>query len=724
MERLAVIMPVYNEEEAIGKVLDKWVNALDKIGMEYTINPYNDGSKDGSLKVIEAKAEEYPGKVIAHTKPNGGHGPTILQGYREAAEAGYTWVFQIDSDDEMGPEGFAEIWNARENYDFLVGIRDGRKQALPRKIISAVSRMSVRLFYGKSIWDVNTPYRLMRVSAFKEIWERIPRNTFAPNVIISGMAGFKKLRCYETRVPQRDRQTGEVSIKKWKLFKVATRSFWQTIVFSVQNANFFYPMSFLLSTLFFSLMINFTPIAITPFSSTDSEVFFTVGRAIRNGFIPYRDIFDHKGPIIYFINALGDFIGGFRGIGIIEILFWISFLFILAKIRKLFKLDLLIFSIIILLLPTLIAPLLASGNLVEEYALPFIAFGNLYLIKVCENKELQNLDNFLLGIFAAATLCLRPNMIAVFLIDGLALLFVYLIRKRKLLSLIYAIIFGLCGALTVLIPICLYFYFSNALQDMYFCVWKFNLLYSLTETSLNEKIVMMLKRIISNNYIFISCLLSAFLFFVRKREENLTCYIFLLLNLMFSSFTCIFSRSIFEHYFLVLIPIFIILLGKFCSEIKLNIYIQKVPLLFFCLVFLNFIAFSRSLIKHISSIKESFEFKEVAQFFASESSIYRNKTIVLGNKCLLYRKLKLEPNFKYIYQEPIIRFSSDVKKDFLQSIAQQDYEYIIDTVFFEKFKEEKTSDNIVQEINKTINAFYRMIISNNKYVVYKKINIK
>ena len=88
MEKLAVIMPVYNEEEAIGKVLDKWVSALDKIGMEYTINPYNDGSKDDSLKVIQAKEKEYPGKVIAHTKPNGGHGPTILQGYREAAEAG------------------------------------------------------------------------------------------------------------------------------------------------------------------------------------------------------------------------------------------------------------------------------------------------------------------------------------------------------------------------------------------------------------------------------------------------------------------------------------------------------------------------------------------------------------------------------------------------------------------------------------------------------------
>ena len=232
MEKLAIVMPVYNEEEAIGAVLDKWVMAMDRLGIEYAIHPYNDGSKDDSWQVIQAKAEEYQGKVIAHTKPNSGHGPTILRGYREAAEAGYNWVFQIDSDDEMGPEGFPELWNHRKECDFLVGIRDGRKQALPRKIISASSRLSVRLFYGKSIWDVNTPYRLMRISAFREVWNAIPDDTFAPNVIISGMAARKKLRCYEARVSQRDRQTGEVSIKKWKLLKVSLKSFWQTVLYS------------------------------------------------------------------------------------------------------------------------------------------------------------------------------------------------------------------------------------------------------------------------------------------------------------------------------------------------------------------------------------------------------------------------------------------------------------------------------------------------------------
>ena len=59
--------------------------------------------------------------------------------------------------------------------------------------------------------------------------------TFAPNVIISGMAAKKHLRCYEIRVPQHERITGEVSIKKWKLFKAAVRSFVQTIVFALSE---------------------------------------------------------------------------------------------------------------------------------------------------------------------------------------------------------------------------------------------------------------------------------------------------------------------------------------------------------------------------------------------------------------------------------------------------------------------------------------------------------
>ena len=231
-DRLCVVMPVYNEHAAIGGVLKKWASALDRLHIDYVIRPYNDGSKDDSLAVMRKVAESLR-HVEVRDKPNGGHGPTILQGYREAVADGFDWVFQIDSDDEMGPEKFGELWSRRNDFDFLVGRRHGRAQALPRKVVSFVSRLAVRLFYGKGkVWDVNAPYRLMRVGSFRESFARIPVDTFAPNVIITGIAARSRLRACEIDVPQHDRTTGEVSIKKWKLLKAAVRSLWQTVFFA------------------------------------------------------------------------------------------------------------------------------------------------------------------------------------------------------------------------------------------------------------------------------------------------------------------------------------------------------------------------------------------------------------------------------------------------------------------------------------------------------------
>ena len=229
---LAVVIPVYNEEECIAAVLEKWAAALDRLGIDYRIDAYHDGSRDSSLAVMRAAEPNFGGRVAVHDKPNGGHGNTVLTGYlADCGEA--EWIFQIDSDDEMGPESFPALWEKRAGYDFLVGRRDGRKQPLPRRVMSAVSRLTVRLFYGRGVWDVNAPYRLMRAAAFAPIFQSIPLDTFAPNVIITGMAARRRLRSFEMPVPQRDRQTGEVSIKKWKLIKVALKSFRQTVCFAL-----------------------------------------------------------------------------------------------------------------------------------------------------------------------------------------------------------------------------------------------------------------------------------------------------------------------------------------------------------------------------------------------------------------------------------------------------------------------------------------------------------
>lgn len=225
---LAVIMPVYNEAGIIRSVVDKWITELRRLNIGFEFHVYNDGSRDESLIILERMIPVYP-ELILHDKVNSGHGPTILQGYLENLSK--EWLFQVDSDDEMSPEYFKILWEKRENHDFLLGKRINRKSPIPRKIISFLSRGTVRVLYGHGVHDVNSPFRLMRSKAIKEEILRIDTNTFAPNVVISGIASKKNLRIFETPVPYKLRTTGEVSIKKWKLLKAALKSCKQTILF-------------------------------------------------------------------------------------------------------------------------------------------------------------------------------------------------------------------------------------------------------------------------------------------------------------------------------------------------------------------------------------------------------------------------------------------------------------------------------------------------------------
>ncbi len=232
---LIVVIPVYNEEKAVGSVLRDWCGTLDALHVDYLIAVYNDGSTDGSLRVVRAFAETADGRVMVADKPNEGHGPTILRGYGEAVDAGCDWIFQVDSDDELGSAQFKLLWEARDKFDLLAGRRIGRQQTGSRKLVSAVSRLAVRIFFGKTIWDVNVPYRLMRTEAFSGIIRAIPPDTFAPNVILSGMVARRRLRFQEVDVAQRPRRAGTSSLARLKLLASAFRSFRQTIAFAIRH---------------------------------------------------------------------------------------------------------------------------------------------------------------------------------------------------------------------------------------------------------------------------------------------------------------------------------------------------------------------------------------------------------------------------------------------------------------------------------------------------------
>jgi glycosyltransferase involved in cell wall biosynthesis len=225
MNDVTVVMPVYNEEACINEVIDDWKAALDRLQISYNLLILNDGSRDNTA--WELAKNNNPNVTIIN-KENSGHGPTILTGYHLAIENS-KWVFQVDSDNEMRAEHFQKLWDERRGCDAIFGIRSAREQALPRRIISFISRMAVTLCYGRGVKDVNCPFRLMRADVLKKLLQRIPADTFAPNVAIAGLFVLNGSPVKNIAVPHNNRQTGEVSIKKWKLFKAAMKSFLQTI---------------------------------------------------------------------------------------------------------------------------------------------------------------------------------------------------------------------------------------------------------------------------------------------------------------------------------------------------------------------------------------------------------------------------------------------------------------------------------------------------------------
>ena len=425
--------------------------------------------------------------------------------------------------------------------------------------------------------------------------------------------------------------------------------------------------------------------------------------------VPYRDIFDHKGPLLYFINALGDFIGGFRGIGLIEILFYAGFLYLLWKSCKLLDVSRQNFALVAVFIPFLLCPVLVGGNLTEEYALPFLAFGNYYLIKMFTVRKVENKDSFLLGVSAAALICLRPNMAAPFFIIAPAIIYCTLFQERDWKLFVKTVFCGLAGLGVIFLPFFLYFYSASALQDAYFCIFKFNIAYSAHEESVYDILRLMLDRVCRNQYLFIPCALSFLLLFIPRQKRRGMCF-FLFLVTAASVFSCVFSRSEYEHYWVVLIPLYALLLAMTGMVMNCALNQKTYTALFCCLLLLSGVfSVSKTVEYKANAKKMKREFREFATFFENHLNGER-KTLVLGNECYLYHLLKLQPDFKYVYQDPVIRFSPEIRSEFMHSIEERRYEYIIVPV--------KTT---LQSEYETVKRHYSPALSNRRYRIYQKL---
>ena len=226
---LTVVIPVFNEEKNIGELLRDWQKVFRTIPVRCRFLIIDDGSTDNSLSILQSMTGQIP-DIEIHTQPNAGHGPAILAGYRLALDS--EWIFQIDSDHQHDPAVFTTLWENRNEYDFLLGERIETNASLPRKWISLLSTLVVRLLYkDKKVKDVNSPYRLMRRALLKPAMSRIPGNSFAPNVLLTAWFVFFKVRIFPVPLSHRSEAVQRQSKMNFYFLRGCFQSIFQTILF-------------------------------------------------------------------------------------------------------------------------------------------------------------------------------------------------------------------------------------------------------------------------------------------------------------------------------------------------------------------------------------------------------------------------------------------------------------------------------------------------------------
>ena len=135
----------------------------------------------------------------------------------------------MDSDDQFYTDDIKQFLKEDFSENLIIGRRKKRKDHLIRLIITNFMKLIILIFHGVSVKDANSPFRLIKKSFLSKNIDRV-RNSIIPNVLISIIAAKdKSLKFID--VGHKERETGEVSIKKWKLFSFCLKSLNEIILF-------------------------------------------------------------------------------------------------------------------------------------------------------------------------------------------------------------------------------------------------------------------------------------------------------------------------------------------------------------------------------------------------------------------------------------------------------------------------------------------------------------
>ncbi|GAB6010027.1 glycosyltransferase family 39 protein [Dysgonomonas reticulitermitis] len=200
---------------------------------------------------------------------------------------------------------------------------------------------------------------------------------------------------------------------------------------------------------------------------SDINLYFNIGKMINAGKVPYTEAFDHKGPLIFFIYAVGAFISdsSFFGMYLIESVSW-TIMILFGYFTARLYIDKIYAFIVALIFPVLMLSHTSQGGSAEEFIAIAQVVSLYFFIRYFKDDTSVHKPKHMLihGLMSAIALLIKINLV-IFWFFPLLAVFVSLALKKEYRNLVQNVIAYIAGVLIITLPICIYFMANGALSE-------------------------------------------------------------------------------------------------------------------------------------------------------------------------------------------------------------------------------------------------------------------
>ena len=201
MNKLSFVVPIYNEEENIPKLVEEIQAVAPDLSNDFEILLIDDCSSDGSLAILRELAEQNSQIRYISFARNCGQSAALYAGFQAASGDA---IITLDADLQNDPADLRQMYKHYGEFDMVNGWRFNRQDTLSKKVASRIGNFVRNWMTKETIHDTGCSLKIMNAQMLKRVRIYKGLHRFLPTLM--RMEGAKVI---EVKVNHRHRLFGE-----------------------------------------------------------------------------------------------------------------------------------------------------------------------------------------------------------------------------------------------------------------------------------------------------------------------------------------------------------------------------------------------------------------------------------------------------------------------------------------------------------------------------------